>query len=82
MYFLESIDKRVRGTEAFTHVLGYRPLVVIPYLAIEEDLVRRKSMLLMATIAAIVLIIAALLALHLMYMPLNIIFFNILAKLV
>ena len=35
--FLESIDKRIRGVEAFTHVLGYRPLAVIPFLQIEEE---------------------------------------------
>ena len=35
--FLESIDKRVRGAEALTHVLGCRPLVVIPFLYIEGE---------------------------------------------
>jgi len=39
--FLELIDKRIRGVEAFTHVLGNRPLVVIPFLQTEEE-ARRK----------------------------------------
>jgi uncharacterized protein involved in exopolysaccharide biosynthesis len=39
---LESLDKRIRGAEALAHVLGYRPLVVIPFLHIEEEKVSRK----------------------------------------
>ena len=50
---LESIDKRIRGVEALTHVLGYRPLVVIPYLPIEEEGVRKKSMSMREIIAAL-----------------------------
>ncbi len=34
---LESLDKRVRGVEAFTHEIGHRPLVVIPYLQVEGE---------------------------------------------
>jgi polysaccharide biosynthesis transport protein len=34
---LESFDKRIRGAEALAHVLGYRPLVVIPFLHIEGE---------------------------------------------
>jgi polysaccharide chain length determinant protein (PEP-CTERM system associated) len=40
---LEMLDKRIRGVEAFTHVLGQRPLVVIPFLYTEEE-TRRKSL--------------------------------------
>lgn len=78
---LEAIDKRIRGTEAFTHVLGYRPLVVIPYLPIHEEGVRRKRMFKRAIIAAVVALITAVAALHFLYMPLDILFMNILARL-
>lgn len=44
MMFLESIDKRVRGIDALTHVLGYRPMVVIPYIPVQEDAVRSKRL--------------------------------------
>lgn len=40
---LESIDKRIRGVEALTHVLGQRPLVVIPFLSIEADNAANKN---------------------------------------
>jgi uncharacterized protein involved in exopolysaccharide biosynthesis len=46
---LEAIDKRIRGVEAFTHVLGHRPLVVIPFLYTEEE-TRRRSLSIPATI--------------------------------
>jgi capsular polysaccharide biosynthesis protein len=40
---LDSIDKRIRGAEALTHVLGYQPLVVIPFLHIEEESARKRK---------------------------------------
>jgi uncharacterized protein involved in exopolysaccharide biosynthesis len=42
--FLESNDKRIRGVDALTHVLGYRPLVIIPFLYIKEEIENRKRM--------------------------------------
>jgi uncharacterized protein involved in exopolysaccharide biosynthesis len=39
---LEMINKRVYGVDALAHVLGKRPLVVIPYLPIEDEKGRNK----------------------------------------
>jgi len=78
--FLESINKRIYGTEALTHVLGSRPLAVIPYLPVKEEGIRRKRMLRQAIIAAIVLLIAAIVAVHFLYMPLDSLFIKILTK--
>ena len=78
---LESIDKRIRGVEALTHVLGYRPLGAILYLPIHEEGERKKRMLKRAIIAAVMALIAALVALHFLYMPLHILFMKILARL-
>ena len=77
----ESIDKRIRGTEALAHVLGYRPLVVIPYLPIREEDERRKRLRKRAMIIAVVALIITLVALHFMYMPLDVMFVKILARL-
>jgi len=68
MMLLESIDNRIRGTEALTHVLGYRPLVVIPYIPVEEDSIRRKRTLKLTIIAAIATLIVLVVALLFMYM--------------
>jgi hypothetical protein len=77
---LESIDKRISGIEALTQVLGYRPLVVIPYIPIEEELVHRKLMFKRAIIAAVATLIVAVVAFHFLYMPLNILLIKILAR--
>lgn len=77
----ESIDKRIRGTEALAHVLGYRPLVVIPYLPIQEEGERRRRLRKLAIIIAGVALIAVLVALNFMYMPLGEMFVKILARL-
>lgn len=50
---LTAFDPRVRGVEALAHVLGYRPMAIIPYLVIEEEEASRKRMLKMAMIAAL-----------------------------
>lgn len=78
----ETIDKRIRGTEALAHVLGYQPLVVIPYILIPEEDERKKRQRKLAIKAAIVALIAGLLAIHFFYMPLNVMFVKILARLV
>jgi uncharacterized protein involved in exopolysaccharide biosynthesis len=51
--FLESLDKRIRGVEALTYVLGYRPLVVIPFLQTNEDMGRINRMSIQAIITSL-----------------------------
>jgi len=77
---MESIDRRIRGTEALSHVLGYQPLVVVPYLTNKWEVVRRKRILKRIIIAAIVAMIVTILAIHLLYMPLDILITNILLR--
>jgi succinoglycan biosynthesis transport protein ExoP len=64
---LESINKRIRGTEELTHVLGYRPLVVIPYLPVQEEEEHRKHMIKVAIRAAVAVLIVAILAISFLY---------------
>jgi polysaccharide biosynthesis transport protein len=78
---LESIDKRIRGTEALTHVLGYRPLVVIPYITIQEEGEHRKRLRKLAIKIAVGAGIAVVAALHFLYMPLDVLLIKILARL-
>jgi polysaccharide chain length determinant protein (PEP-CTERM system associated) len=79
---LESIDKRIRGAEALTHVLGYRPLVVIPYISNKDDEVRRKRLIKQALIIAGIALVAITAAIHFLYMPLNVMFVKLLARIV
>lgn len=48
---LESIDKRIRGAEALTHVLGYRPLAVIPFLEVQGEVSEHKIVTFMRSIS-------------------------------
>ena len=77
---METLNKRIRGVEALTHVLGSRPLGVIPYLPIAEDGIRRKRLLKQAIIAAIVTLIASLVVIHFLYMPVDVLFVKILSR--
>lgn len=80
---LELINKRIYGTEAFTHVLGSRPLAVIPYLHVEEDDIQKKIMkhrIKMAIIVAILTLFASLVVLHFVYMPVDMMFIKILTR--
>jgi uncharacterized protein involved in exopolysaccharide biosynthesis len=77
-----TFDNQVRGVDALAHILGYRPLAVIPYLVIQEEEARKKRLRKLAFIAILVGVIVIALALHFLYMPLNELFIKILARLV
>ena len=77
----EGLDNRVYGRSGVTRVLGVPPLAVIPN--IENPATRRlrlRKRLLAAVVAAAVLALAAL-AIHLLYRPLDVLFFQVLRAL-
>jgi polysaccharide biosynthesis transport protein len=77
-----TFDNQVRGADALTHILGYRPLAVIPYLVIQEEEARKKRLRKSIILASVGAVIVIALALHFLYMPLNELFTKILARLV
>jgi succinoglycan biosynthesis transport protein ExoP len=78
---LESFDKRVRGADALALIMNQRPLVSIPFIATQEDLVQKKSITKYAVAAAVVMLFLAAIAVHVFYMPLDILFFKIMGRL-
>lgn len=78
---LESIDKRVRGSEALGNVLGSRPLVTIPYLSTRAEEVRRRRMLKWGLVAGVIALIVGMVAVQFLIMPLDVLFTKILARL-
>ncbi|HEX8981100.1 MAG TPA: GNVR domain-containing protein [Parasulfuritortus sp.] len=78
---LESFDKRVRGADALALIMNQRPLVSIPFIATQENLVQRKSMTKYAAAAAVALLFLVAIAVHIFYMPLDILFFKIMGRL-
>ena len=81
LLIMASFDRQIRGTEALAHVLGQRPLAVIPYLFIQEESVRRKRLVKLAIITTICVVIVTLTLLHFLYMPLNVLFVKFLSRL-
>jgi polysaccharide biosynthesis transport protein len=80
---LELLNKRIRGMEALTYVLGTRPLAVIPYIVSEDDNSRReriKHTIKKALIITILAIIALIIALNFLYMPVDTMFIKILSR--
>jgi polysaccharide chain length determinant protein (PEP-CTERM system associated) len=77
---LELTNKRIRGIEALTYVLGFRPLAVIPFLPLKEEGIRRKRIIKKVIIAALVTLIISIIAIHFLYIPLDSLFVKILTR--
>lgn len=83
MMMLEMVDKRLRGAEVLTHVLGTRPLAVIPYLPVKEDEIQRIRMIKLSikiAAAVLALIIVILILLNFIYMPIDEMFMKIIGR--
>ena len=78
---LESIDKRIRGSLALTALLRQRPLVVVPYITTQEELARKKYWTKIIIAASVAVFFMAMLAVHLLYMPLDLLMLKIVARL-
>ena len=71
LVLMASFDPQIRGADALSHVLGHRPLVVIPYLFIQEEKVRRRHTIRLATVITVFVVIAIAVAVNFLYMPLK-----------
>ena len=78
---METLRGTVRGVGALTAIVGQRPLVIVPYIAIAAEGVRRRKLWLRTAVAAAATLILALAAIHLFYMPLDLLAFKIMRRL-
>ena len=78
---LEMLHGTVRGAEAVTAITGKRPLVLIPYITIAEENQRQRRYWKRLIIGAVVALVAALLAIHFFFMPLDTLVFKLLLRL-
>jgi hypothetical protein len=76
----ESVDSGIRGEKALTAIMGSAPLAVIPYLRNADDKRRasRELRLLLVLMGAVLL--AVLVAVHVFYQPLDVLWFQALEK--
>lgn len=80
VFLLEMLHSRIRGQEALAIAIRQRPMLVIPYIVIEDEALGRKRMLKRAAITAAALIVIAAVLAHLLYMPLDILMLKIIAR--
>ncbi len=70
----ETLDNSVRSHSALASLIGEEPLVVIPYIENQDDFNRTKRNKFNFALLVLVLIIGAAIAVHIFYMPLDVVF--------
>lgn len=78
---LETLNGRVRGVEAVAAIVGQRPMVTIPYITVAAELQQRRKMMVRVGIAVAVIVPLSLLAVHFLYMPLDMVLSKVLLRL-
>jgi hypothetical protein len=78
---LETLHGRVRGVEAVTAITGQRPLVTVPYITHSAEAVQNRRLLQQLAAGAVAVVLVALVVLHFLHMPLDIVAIKILGRL-
>lgn len=80
IFLLETLNQRIRGQEALAIAIGQRPMLVIPYIVIQDEITGRKLLIKRLAIATTTLVLLSAVLLHFLYMPLDILLLKILAR--
>lgn len=78
---LELLEGKLRGVEAITSVIGVRPLVVVPYIYTQQELNRKRNTTRYLLVAIGLILIIILLAIHFLWMPLDLLLIKLMARL-
>ena len=81
LMLVESMNESIRGPASLAKLLRQPPLVVIPYLETASELRRRRRRLVRLAVAALLLGLLAIAAIHLFYMPLDTLWLKVLDRL-
>jgi uncharacterized protein involved in exopolysaccharide biosynthesis len=79
-YLVEMMDGSIRGHNEVVSITGSEPLVVIPYLVNDEDLIRSRKNKISFAIIGLVIIAIMIVAIHFLYMPLDLIWYKLLHR--
>ena len=77
---LEMLNRTVRSTGDIARVLGQPPLAAIPYIVTVRELRRNRTRVVLGLLLIVGMAAAALLAIHLAYMPLDEVTFKVLGR--
>jgi len=80
-YLAEMLDGSLRGYKSLERLTGVEPLVVIPYIKIQEDIDKTQRNIRRLIIVSSLVLIGAISAVHFWYQPLDMIWFKVLNRL-
>jgi len=79
-YLAEILDGSIRGHKALERLTGIEPLVVIPYIKIQEDIDKTEKHVRRLIIISSLLLIGVVAAIHFWYQPLDMIWYKVLNR--
>jgi hypothetical protein len=77
---LEMLNRSIRRPLDLSEKLGLEPFATVPYIRTAGEVRRKRSLVVLALVLVAVAIPAALLAVHTLYLPLDLVFSELLAK--
>jgi len=80
IFLVEMIDGSIRGTSNLAAVTKLQPLASIPYIVTTREARKRKRIKVLLVLLLIAAMLGALIAVHVFYMSLDIVFYKILAR--
>ena len=78
---LEVLEGKLRGVDAVTSAINMRPLVIVPYVHTQLELKRKKNTTRYVLLAIGLLLIFLLIAIHFLWMPLDLLLVKLMARL-
>ncbi len=80
VFLLETINARVRGADALEAITKIRPLVTVPYIYTQAEIKRKKHFYRYLIIGLVAFIVISSIIVHLLVMPLDILFVKLLNR--
>lgn len=80
IFLVELIDGSIRGTSSLAAVLNQQPLASIPYIVTAKEARRRKRGKVILVLFLLLMFVGALIAVHFFFMPLDILFYKVMAR--
>jgi polysaccharide chain length determinant protein (PEP-CTERM system associated) len=77
---IEALNQRVYGKAALSLILGYEPIVEIPYIKTEEEIKSKQNFRQRIAVISVSILLALLILIHVLYMDLDVLFYKILAR--